>query len=477
MNSTAEPPRQVGVQLPVFSLPGAPGRGTFDGAAAFIEFLRDAGASVWQVLPLGPTHADHSPYLSISAHAGNPEFIGPRLLAAAGLTDNALDQPAALADSFRCLARDTRLRAGFEAFAAANADWLRDHARFMVLRELQGGTHWHAWSPRWRDRHPEALARLDHDHAQRLAMHAWHQFLFFEQWRSIRGACRAAGIRLFGDIPLYVSHDSADVWVNRRFFALDAEGRAGKVAGVPPDYFAETGQRWGNPLYDWQALRDDGYRWWIRRVERQMALYDLLRIDHFRGLQAYWEIPADCPTAVDGCWRDGPGRELLEALHRALPHLDLVAEDLGTITRQVDELREAFGIPGMRVLQFGFDGVPDNPHAPGNLTETNLVYTGTHDNDTCVSWYRGLPDWQRDIVDRELGRYAEPFPLSLVECALASPSRLAMIPLQDLLGLGGQARINTPGTTAGNWNWQLAADWPAAETAAVLRRLKARHRR
>lgn len=452
--------RRFGILMPVFSLAGT---GTMDSAGAFLDFLSDCGAGIWQVLPLGPTHEDGSPYLALSAHAGNPALIGIRELS------RRLDAPvSSLDDAWQHVGRDDMGSRAFNEFAANNGHWLPDFALFCAVRQHLDNAAWYTWPADLRRRDPAAIASARTRLATDIDRFSWQQFVFFQQWSAIREACRNRGIGLLGDVPIYVSHDSADVWQHQALFQLADDGTANVVAGVPPDYFSPTGQRWGNPLYNWERLEASGFKWWIDRMATQAHLFDIVRIDHFRGLESYWEIPSDAATAEIGQWRKGPGAGLLATLTRALPALSLVAEDLGIITADVDALRRQFDLPGIRVLQFGFDGVWDNPHSPDNIEENCVLYTGTHDNDTSHGWYRSLPDWQREIVDQRLAKYPGPFPASLIACAFESPARTVIIPLQDLLSLGSECRTNTPGTMVDNWQWRLGPGDSLAEASAMI---------
>ncbi|MCB1693351.1 MAG: 4-alpha-glucanotransferase [Pseudomonadales bacterium] len=456
--------RQFGILLPVFSLPG---EGTLDGARTFVRFLQDTGAGIWQVLPLGPTHEDGSPYLALSANAGNPFLIGMR-----SLSDRVGGPVSTLAEAYAIVGERDRRSAAFNDFLARHGGWVHDYGLFTALRAHHGGVPWFEWPEPLRRRDDDALAEARRAFPAEIEFVIWQQFVFFSQWHAIKESCHAAGIALFGDVPIYVSHDSADVWQHQELFQLDGQGRATAVAGVPPDYFSPTGQRWGNPLYDWEALRRTGYDWWIERMSIQSELFDILRIDHFRGLESYWEIPGDSPTAETGTWRAGPGATFIEQLLARLPGVELVAEDLGTITAEVDALRRQFGLPGIRVLQFGFDGVWDNPHSLGNIEENMVLYTGTHDNDTSVGWYSSIPDWQKQLVNDALSHYNRTFPDSLLACAFESRANTVVLPVQDLLGLGSAARMNTPGTMVGNWSWRLPRDASLGRAGELLRSLK-----
>lgn len=459
--------RRAGVLLHPTCLPGAWG---VLGASArtFVDFLADSGLGVWQTLPIGPTHPDLSPYQSLSAHAGNPHFIDLSELVEDGLlTETELVAPAPVT-RHQLLTRAAQHffnnegkgrngfdQAGYQHFRQTNDYWLDDFCLFCGIREVQASQGWLQWPEPLRDRDAGALQDfIDHNHS-RLARIRFEQFLFHHQWQALRDYARGRGILLFGDIPIFVAHDSADVWANRHLFKLDEQGEPTVVAGVPPDYFSPDGQHWGNPLYNWEAMALDGYQWWLERLESQRDLFDLIRIDHFRGLRAYWEIPAKTPEPRFGYWVAGPGDQFLGACFTRFPDLPLVAENLGIISDDVEELRKQFCLPGMTVMQFGFDGSPDNPHLLHNHHSRDLVYTGTHDNDTTLGWYQSLDDHTRRYVNAYLGASGDDMPWPVIEAAFRSACSLAMVPMQDFLGLGTEARFNTPGTVVNNWIWQL----------------------
>jgi len=439
--------RRAGVLLHVASLPGESPTGTLGAdARRFVDLLAAAGFSVWQMLPVGP---GDSPYGSRSSHAGDPRLLDP------GEREPGDDA-------------EGPARA---AFCAAQSGWLEDFALFTALAETHGGSDWWRWPQPLRDRQPAALARARRAHASVLERVRREQYQFHRQWQALRDYARMRGVLLFGDVPVFVAPDGADVWVHREFFRLESDGRPRVVAGVPPDYFSAEGQRWGNPLYDWERLRNDGFSWWIERLRTHLARFDLLRIDHFRGLQAFWEIPRDAPSARHGRWVEAPGRELFEVIRSELGGGRLVAEDLGTITPEVVALREEFVIPGMLVLQFAFDGGAENPYLPHNHVRRAVVYTGTHDNDTTAGWWRTLDRDGRQRVCAYFGREDPPIPETLVRAAYASVAQLAIVPLQDLLGLGSQARLNIPGKAEGNWGWRFAWSDVPDELAGAQRRL------
>lgn len=473
--------REAGILLHPTSLPGDGPRGELgDEALRFIDFLAAAGQRLWQVLPLGPVHEDLSPYQSLSAFAGNSELIGHQWLleglgGGAELAQLQRHELVALHHQ-RCLSGG-EAREDFELFVSSQACWLEDYARFRVLRERFGQQGWDAWPEPFRDRHPEALSQLEREAAEALDYYRYQQFLFYQQWQHIKGYANERGIRILGDMPIFVAYDSSDVWANRDAFLLDESGQPTVVAGVPPDYFSATGQRWGNPHYDWEWMESDDFRWWHRRVAQHLELFDLFRIDHFRGFEASWEIPVHEETAMNGRWVEVPGDALFASLKREFGPLPIVAEDLGVITPEVTALRKKYRLPGMLILQFAFDSGPDNPYLPHNHSEDSVVYTGTHDNDTTLGWYHSLSPEQRHRVLEYLGFPQEPMPWALIECAYASVARQAVVPMQDVLGLGGEHRMNTPGTPQGNWRWRF--QWSALdeETAPRLRELAERYGR
>ena len=333
---------------------------------------------------------------------------------------------------------------------------MNDYALYQALRTQHKNAAWWQWPAPIRDRTAKALTQARKQLAEHIEQARFEQFLFFRQWAALKNYANTRGVLLFGDLPIFVAQDSAEVWAQREYFAIDDRGQALTVAGVPPDYFSETGQRWGNPHYRWDRMQSDGFSWWVARLRTQLELYDLLRIDHFRGLEAYWEIPAEEQTAINGRWVRAPGEELFEALHQHFDPLPLIAEDLGVITPEVDALRRKYGLPGMKILQFAFDGGADNPYLPHHHVRNSVVYTGTHDNDTTLGWFGALSAEQRENVIKYLGAAAEPpMPWPLIRAALASVARLAIVPMQDVLALSAEHRMNMPGTTKGNWSWRF----------------------
>jgi 4-alpha-glucanotransferase len=429
--------RRAGVLLPLSALEAPLGRG----GRAFIDWLAEAQFSVWQMLPVGPVGADRSPYWVRSDFAGDPSFVDPAELP------------------------DPRSPIGAE-FLAVSGPWLRDYALFEALSQQQGGAPFWRWPAPLRDRDPHALELAHRELTTQVGHIEREQYAFYVQWKRLREHARSRGVRLFGDLPFYVGPSSVETWTHRGLFQLAPSGEPAAVGGVPPDYFSELGQLWGNPVYDWQALQHTDFAWWLARVRSQLARLDLLRIDHFRALAAHWAIPAGAPDARSGAWLSTPGEHLLHRLRDAFPDLPLVAEDLGVITEDVLELKNGFGLPGMRVLQFGFDGESDNLHVPHRHVHECVVYTGTHDNDTTLGWYAKLDSKTRQRVDLYLHVMPGGMPEALIRAALGSVGELAVIPLQDLLGLGSEARINTPGTTAGNWLWRVPSGALTAELAS-----------
>jgi 4-alpha-glucanotransferase len=478
------------------AFPDTPACGTLGAAARdWIDLLAREGVQVWQVLPLAPTDGTGSPYSSPSGSALNPWLIDADDLVAEGLLQagdrDALPQggtgcldPAAATGRAAAIAaalarrwprQPAAVREAFEAWRRRHP-WLADHCRFMVLRRLQQGRPWWEWPGPLAQRQDRALRALEREHGEALLEEALLQWQLQSQWQRLQRRAHERGVRLVGDLPFYVAHDSADVWRHRGLFSLGLDGRLLEQSGVPPDYFAATGQLWGTPVYRWWRHRLNGFRWWLDRLERQLELFDLLRLDHFRALEAYWSVPGGAATAEQGTWCPSPGRALLTLLWwrcwrhgQLLPEgrLPLIAEDLGVITPAVEALRDRFSLPGMKILQFAFDGSDDNPYLPANYEGDRwVVYTGTHDNATSLGWWQGLDHEARGRVASLVGGEVHAPSWQLLELALASPAELAVVPLQDLLELGEEARFNTPGTTEGNWGWRLQR--PIADLAGPI---------
>jgi 4-alpha-glucanotransferase len=443
--------RRAGALLDIASLLPTAGAGGVFGARAraWIDWLATAGFSVWQLLPVGPVGSDGSPYWTRSDHAGDPRLLGGD-------------------DRDRLVVATPEERAAYAAFCKRSAAWLDDYALFVALGESQPAQRWWEWPVPLRDRETDALRAARAELAPRIERVALEQFRFECEWRALREYAHARGVRLFGDLPIYVAPDAVDVWAHRDQFQLDAAGRPTAVAGVPPDYFSEKGQLWGNPLYEWNRARRTGFAFWRARIAHQLERFDVLRIDHFRGLAAHWAVPASAEDARAGAWRDTPGHALLGAVRRDFPDLPFVAEDLGVITPDVVKLQSDFGLPGMRVLQFGFDGNPASPHLPHNHVRHSIVYTGTHDNDTSLGWYATLDGATLGRVNDYLRIRPGEMPEAFVRTALGSVAELAVIPAQDLLGLDSSARLNTPGTVGGNWVWRLDSQTLPINTARHL---------
>ncbi|MDZ7706967.1 MAG: 4-alpha-glucanotransferase [Trueperaceae bacterium] len=472
--------RSSGILLHPTSLPGPYGIGELGSHAhRFVDWLAASGQRVWQVMPLGPTGYGDSPYQCFSAYAGNPYLISLERLAQEGwltdadlaegrdLPDARVDYGAVIPFKVEMLSRAERRFAGeadadtreaFAAFERDHAEWLDDYALFMALKDVHGGRPWNEWDEGLRDRDPAALDDAVTRHADAIRRHRTWQYWFHRQWLDVKAHANAAGIEVVGDLPIFIAYDSVDAWANRELFFFDDEGRPTVVAGVPPDYFSATGQRWGNPLYRWSRMKARGYAWWISRFRSTLEFVDVIRVDHFRGFEAYWEIPASEPTAVEGRWVRGPGQPFFDAVQEALGELPIIAEDLGVITPAVEQLRDANGLPGMKVLQFAFAGDASDPYLPHNYGSDFVVYTGTHDNDTTRGWYETAPESERDHVRRYLARSDANIAFELIRLAQASVADLAVYPLQDTLSLGSEARMNTPGKPSGNWTWRFAWD-------------------
>lgn len=466
-------------------------------AYRFVDFLQQAGQSYWQVLPLGPPADGNSPYSSFSAFAGNPLLIDLEALAESGLLDptdltevkhdlgTAVDFERVRASKLPLLRKAFRnfrpeTTPEFDSFCEQHDDWLHDFARFTALSMKWGHSDWSQWDPALTGRDPAALAACDEQLESELEFTKFLQFTFFTQWEQLKSYANERDVKIFGDMPIFVAYQSADVWANQDLFFLDEHGKQTVVAGVPPDYFSKTGQRWGNPLYRWDRLAETNYDWWIKRFRSAFENFDLIRIDHFRGFESYWEVPAECETAIDGRWRPGPGAAPFHAAREVLGELPIIAEDLGLITDAVHQLRDDLQFPGMRVFQFGFDDPEDAYHRPEAYPECAAVYTGTHDNETIMGWYRRRKSaGTEDALLDELIPPHSPYPhLDIMRAVFETPAVIAIAPMQDLLGLGNEARMNTPGEPAGNWKWRCPAGACDDELAKTLLQItESSHRR
>jgi 4-alpha-glucanotransferase len=497
-------PRASGILLHPTSLPGPFGVGDLGSEAyRFADFLAASAQSLWQMLPLGPTGYGDSPYAGYSAFAGNTLLISPEQLVVEGLlskedlvaaspasvtgvdfTQVHQSKTALLQKAYRQYRQstDTGLRSAFEAFCERSKSWLDDYALFRALKDAHNGRAWSEWEPAQARSEPLALAGAREALGETIEAHKFFQFLFFKQWFELKTYCNERGIRIVGDIPIFVALDSADVWTNPDQFKLNRDGTPLVVAGVPPDYFSKTGQLWGNPLYNWDRMRADGFSWWIERVRATLQTVDIVRIDHFRGFVACWEIPGGDRTAERGHWVEAPGRELFAAIHETLGDLPIIAEDLGVITPEVERLRDDFGFPGMRILQFAFSSDTGNHDLPHNYHKNVVVYTGTHDNETTVGWFRsvagagstrdaGQIDRERNFCLKYLNTDGREIHWDFIRAAVASVANTAIAPLQDVLGLGPETRMNLPNSTSGNWAWRFGDGILTADLSRRLRDL------
>jgi 4-alpha-glucanotransferase len=490
---TSRATRRSGILLHPTSLPGPFGVGDLGPAASqFLDFLAASGQALWQVMPLGPTGYGDSPYQSGSAFGGNPLLISPEQLVQEGLlrpedfagapsfAEGAVDFGAVIPWKMALLRKsfarfqaggNAEARTGLADFGARNHAWVNDYALFAALKELHQGKAWNEWEPKIARRQPAAIAHWSKALREQVQFYTYLQFLFERQWGRLRRYANERGISVIGDIPIFVAYDSADVWANPELFSLEEDGLPSVVAGVPPDYFSPTGQLWGNPLYRWEAMAARGYSWWVERFRALLGRVDIVRLDHFRGFAGYWEIPAGEKTAINGRWVTGPGRALFDAVSRELGALPIIAEDLGVITPDVEALRDGLGFPGMKILQFAFGGTHDTPYLPHNHPTRSVAYTGTHDNDTTVGWWSAAAPHEQQHLAEYVGHEVTEPSWELIRLALASPAEVTLIPLQDLLSLGSEARMNTPSRPSGNWSWRYLPTALSPALAARLRKL------
>lgn len=486
-------PRSSGILLHPSCFPSRFGIGDLgDQAYKFIDFLKNSYQQYWQVLPLGPTGYGNSPYMCYSAMAGNHLLISPEKLVDEGLLSEAdfANLPAFPADqvnfeqviplkinllkkafeNFKTQATAIQ-RQAFHTFCNTRGYWLNNYALFMALKDAHNGDSWYKWPSALAKREPAALAKVEQELAQEILYYKFIQYEFFRQWSELKNYANQNGVEIIGDIPIYVSHDSADVWANPEFFALDEEtGAVALMAGVPPDYFSATGQLWGNPVYNWEELQKQDFKWWVQRFEAMLDYVDIIRIDHFRGFEAYWAVPQGEETAINGEWIKAPGVEFFEVIKQKLGKLPILAEDLGIITEEVEALRDQFEFPGMKVLHFAFGSDPGNPFLPFNYPRNAVVYTGTHDNDTTVGWFKTTNDYEKQNLLLYLGSISsDGINWDLIRLALSSIANQAIIPLQDVLGLGTEARMNYPSTAQGNWQWRYQQGVLSAELSDRLK--------
>ncbi len=468
--------RRAGVLLHPTSLPSADTDGALgDSASLFMNFLADAGFSIWQMLPVNAPDEYGSPYQSSSIYAGDPQLISLQRLFAChwmqGARPEQHEDPFAYAHKcFKQHATDAE-QSDYQSFKREHAYWLEDYVLYSTIKQFYDDKPWWDWPESLRHRDTTTLDSFRKNNSPTLDYYFFEQYIFFSQWHALRKQAHDKGILLLGDMPLFAAHDSVAVWAHPDFFQLEHNSQPTFVAGVPPDYFSATGQRWGNPVYNWHNLAKDGFTWWIERLRTQLELFDMVRIDHFRGLVAHWQIPADCPTAENGEWINVSGRELCQAFKDEFGELPLIAEDLGSITPEVLALRDDFCLPGMKVLLFAFDSDTNNPYLPHNHDLQSVVYTGTHDNNTILGWFYNLDDAQQQRVYDTLRNSDDAMPWPLIYTALESICPIAILPMQDVLGLDGSHRMNTPGTVEGNWRWKFEWEWVSPDLVTKFRHL------
>lgn len=474
--------RSAGILLHPTSLPGKYGIGDLgEEAYKFISFLTSAGQTLWQVFPLGPTGYGDSPYQCFSAFAGNPLLISPDKLFEEGFLEKKDLQSYPHSDPHKVdygnvirfkkqilkkayinfTKNDNGLKSAFDLFCQSHSEWLEDFALFMAAKDFHGGVEWSQWDKTLVLRNEDDLKRWKVKLADEISYHKFVQFIFFHQWKSLKEFANNNGIKIIGDMPIFIAYDSADLWANKSLFTVDKEGKLLKVAGVPPDYFSSTGQLWGNPLYRWDRMEKDNFLWWRNRFSSLLEFVDIVRIDHFRGFEAYWEIPGDAKTAIDGRWIKAPGEKLFNTIRNYLGDLPILAEDLGVITKPVEELRDKFGFPGMKILQFAFGTGMERKFLPHNYIPNCVVYTGSHDNDTTKAYFEKEKLNDNDIYEhaqKYLNYYGDDICGELIRVAYASVAKYVIIPMQDILRLGGEARMNFPSTLGGNWTWRFSWD-------------------
>lgn len=480
--------RKNGIILPIFSLPSNYGIGTFGKEAyRFVDFLEKAQIDLWQILPVGPTSYGDSPYQSFSTFAGNPYFIDLELLAEKGLLEkkeiekynfgkfeNDIDYGEMYKNRYKVLKVaykniNKTLRRKINLFKEKNKSWLYDYSLFMSIKDYKGGASWQEWEKDIRFRKPKAISKYSNLLKDEIDFYSFLQYMFYHQWTSLKKYANDKGIKIIGDIPIYVAEDSSDIWSNPNLFVLDENLIPKKVSGCPPDAFSETGQLWGNPIYNWEELKKQGYRWWIERIKSSFNIFDVIRIDHFRGFESYWSIPYEDDTAINGQWEKGPGIELFDAINKELGEIDIIAEDLGFITQEVREMLDYCGYPGMKVLQFAFDPEGDSEYLPHNYDKNVVVYTGTHDNDTIKGWFNSLSEDEREFCKKYTGMKDADDNWAFIKCAIASVADTSILQMQDILNLDKDARINIPSTLGNNWRWRIGKEDLTDELAEKLR--------
>ncbi len=472
--------RKTGILVHPTSFPSKYGIGDLgSGAYSFIDFAEASGCKIWQVLPIGPTGYGDSPYQSFSSYAGQPLIISPEKLIEDGLINkneidiknwnpNKIDYGAVIPYKFAILdkayenfktSNDSKLIKSYNTFCDKHKAWLDDYALFMASKDHHGGVVWNEWDEEIAFPDKKSKKKWANKLLTQVNYYKFIQFLFFKQWMDLKSYANSKGIKIVGDTPIFVAYDSSDVWTEKDLFYLDEKGYPEVVAGVPPDYFSATGQLWGNPLYKWENHKKDSYTWWTNKIKHSLELVDILRIDHFRGFDAYWTIKYGSKTAIDGVWNDGPASDLFEKIEKKLgTGLPIIAEDLGVITKSVEELRDKFNFPGMRILQFAFEGLDENPHLPHHFVKNSICYTGTHDNDTTLGWYFKLNEQGKDKLRRYLNVDGSDIVWDFIRMAIASNSDTAIIPIQDLFALGSEGRMNTPGVASDNWQFRFTYD-------------------
>jgi len=485
--------RSSGILLHPTSLSGSYGIGDLGpNAYAWIDFLSSAGCSLWQVLPIGPTGYADSPYQCFSSFAGNPFLISPDALLQEDLldADDLCDRPSFPEDrvdygnvipwKLELLDRSfiryqhshsARLQADLEDFRASQSGWLEDFALFMAIKEAHSSEPWHTWEKPLRTREPEAISAARKHYEVAIERQIYRQFIFFRQWLKLRDYAHEKGVLIIGDIPIFVAHDSADVWSDPQLFYLYDSGKPRFVAGVPPDYFSPTGQLWGNPLYRWDVHAKNGYAWWLERIKATLSLVDFIRIDHFRGFAGYWEVSGKAKTAEIGRWMPGPGKNFFRSIRKSLGDLPIIAEDLGVITPDVVDMRDSFDLPGMKILQFAFDSTPEDPFLPHNYPQNCVVYTGTHDNDTVRAWYNRVPETEKSFYRKYMDRDGIDVNWDLIRGVWSSVAVFCLAPMQDFLDLGNEARMNYPGNPSGNWTWRMPKGALTAELQAKIKEI------